>query len=1400
MKVFLAFFAWAILSGLLFQNELAAQSDGCSSATVISVTATCSSPVAGTTTGATQTISGCVGTADDDVWYTFTATSTNHIITVTPSVGMDPVVQLFSGACSTLISLKCMDLSFTGDAETIYATGLTPGTDYTIRVYDYYTGSGTGDFTICVTDAPAAPSNDACASATLLNVFSSCTPTSGTTVSATLSQAGCAGTADDDVWYKFVATNSVQTITVSPYGTMDPVLELFEGICGAFTSIQCEDNGFSGDNEEIQAVGLIPGTTYYIRVYDYYSSNGGGDFDICITGSPTPTPTNDDPCDAIQLPPVTSACDYLSFTTTGATTTLTAPTPASCVGGASPAQGGFNNTPQPKDVWFAITVPSSGAISIMAEPSYGFNDAVMALYSGACSSLTQIACSDDHNYPGPGNDYKPFLLATGLTPGATVYLRYWAFNGNITGDFGLCVTTPTNDNCDNALYICDLNGYEGTTSAAYTVDRPGNMRGNAEMNNPPTYTYTNGTCQGGIFGLGGAWGSGAPNCDVQINNNSWIRFTAAADTATLIVDIYDCYVGNYPSGGIQMQIFSAANPCADFVPVSDFEEGSSQLTIQANGLVMGQDYYLMIDGFAGDICSYSITASAGVQFPDITASQNPICIGDTVTLYGPAGATAYDWDPSGATSQDIVVIPSTTETYVLEVTGVCDHRQLLEYEIIVNPLPTATASNNSPLCAGDALTLNAGGGNSYVWSGPASFSSSVQNPGVSGVSTSNDGTYTVTVTDINNCSNTATTAVTVNANPVSNAGTDQTIPFGTNTGLTGSGSGGSGSYQYAWSPASLLNDSTLAAPQTTNLNSSTIYTLVVTDLTTGCTHTDQVTVFISGGPLALNANANAGGVCYGDSVYLSSLVSGGSGSYTYTWSSNPGGFSGTATDTSFVPTTTTTYTLTVYDGFNTVIDSVEVTVYPLPTASASNTGPYCEGDNIALTAGTGTGYFWSGPNSWSGSGANPAISPAQVLNSGTYYVTVSNSYGCVDTASTNVVVNAVPIAGAANTGPYCSGDTVYLQASGGGTYAWSGPQSYSSSSQNPYILNATPSQSGSYIVTVTGSGSCTATATSTVTVNDLPAVSATGAGTYCEGDSLILYANGGNQYAWSGPNSFNSSSQSPQIIPAQTSNSGIYIVTVTDVNSCSDTAMLSVLVNPNPVVQIAGDDSLCLGDLLTLTGSGANTYLWSTSETQTSIQVSPITNTVYYLTGTSAGCSASDSLSVSVFPVPTAEAGEDTTIFSGESINLTGHGGTYYEWVPSDYLSDAFIANPVCTPDENMTYVLWVYNEYGCSDSDTVRVTLESECGEIYVPNAFSPNNDGKNEEFGVFNKCLLTLELKIFNQWGNMVFESSDINARWDGTFSGKDAESGIYSYYYTGTLTDESQVEGQGNFVLIR
>ncbi|HBG70532.1 MAG TPA: hypothetical protein DDX57_07085 [Bacteroidales bacterium] len=1390
-------FGMFVSAALMFSAvETQAQSDGCSAASAIPITLNCSSPVAGTTATATQTIAGCVGTADDDVWYSFTATATSHIITVTPSAGMDPVLQLFSGDCATLTSMNCMDQGFTGEAETIYATGLTIGVVYKIRIYHYFTGFGSGTFTVCITTAPPAPTNDNCSNATLLNVNATCVATAGTTVSATLSQTGCAGTADDDVWYRFVATNAVQTIQVTPTGTADLVLELFSGTCATLTSLYCVDQGFSGDAENISAVGLIPGTTYYIRTYDYYTGNGGSIFNICIIGTPTPTPTNDEPCDAIQLPPVTSSCAYLSFTTTNATTTLSAPTPASCAGGSSPMQGGFSNTPQPKDVWFAITVPSSGVISIMAKPGYGFSDAVMALYSGSCSSLTQIACSDDNNYPLTANDLRPFILASGLAPGSTVFLRYWAYSGNTTGDFGFCITTPTNDACSTALYICDLNGYKGTTGEAYTPDRPGNMRGNAETNNPPLYTYTAGTCQGGIFGAGGVWGSGATNCDVQINNNSWLRFTASNDSAVLNVDVYDCYAG----AGIQMQVFSAGSPCASFTPVSNFEESGIHFEITARGLTIGSDYYLMIDGFAGDICNYTISAESGVQFPNITAAQDPICAGSTTTLFGPPGATAYHWYPGGQTTQNISVNPATTMTYSLEVTGVCGYRQYLNYTLDVNQAPTAAASSNSPRCVGTTVNLTGSGGTSYLWSGPNGFTSSSASPSISNATATNAGPYNLTVTNAAGCSSTTSTTVAINSNPTANAGSPQTIPFGTNTTLTGSASGGSGSFMYSWSPSGSLVNPNVLSPQTTNLTTTTVFTLTVTDQVTGCMSTSQVTVNVSGGALSVIAQTDAPGVCSGNGVTLTALASGGSGSYNYSWSSNPTGFSSTDDNPYLVPSGSTIYSVTVSDGFNSATSAINVNVYPQATATASNTGSYCAGQNIQLNATGGTTYSWSGPNGFSSSLANPTISSSTTLHAGTYSVIVTTANGCTDSETTNVVVNSIPVASAINDGPHCAGETVNLTATGGISYAWSGPAGFNSSAANPAITAATPAISGTYAVVVSGTGGCTSTASSVVTVNSLPTVSCSNGGPYCTGESIMLSALGASDYYWAGPAGFSSSSQTPEITTAQLTHAGTYTVVGTDLNGCLNSSNTTVVVNQSPDININGDTEICENETTVLSASGATTYAWNTGAATSSITIGGITSATYLVTGTNGGCSDIDSISVIVNPNPTANAGIDTTIEEGATVQLNGSGGGTYSWLPSDNLSDPAIANPICSADDTTIYILLVTNQYGCTSTDTVIVMVDGDCGSIYVPNAFSPNNDQKNDVFGVMNRCLETLNLKVYNQWGNLVYETSDPNGRWDGNFDGTMSESGIYSYWFDGTLRDGTAVNGQGNFVLIR
>jgi len=688
------------------------QSDLCTNATQLIINSTCQPYLASTFTTSTN-LPGCVGNSDDDVWFKFTANTTSIQIQVNPSNNLDPVIQLFQGNCNNLSSMVCRDLGSTSQTEQISQSGLIIGNTYYIRVYHYGSGSGSGNFDICLTN-PVIPANNLCGNAISLNINSLCNSTSGTTLGATQSMNPCSGYSEDDVWYKFTANNSSINLLVTPTNIMDPVVQIYSGNCTNLTTVNCSDIGGIQQSENLNLVGLVNGQTYFIRVYDYYVGNPGN-FEICLSQTTGGTVINDDPCGAILLPEVSSACNYLEFNTTNCTASISAPTPNTCIGGSSPQIGGFSTLT--RDIWFKIIVPSTGQIHVTSEPNMGIGyvtDGVMALYSGTCSNLNQITCSDDYvNYPGISNDLLPMINASGLTPGSTVYLRYFGY-GSTFGKFGFCVSSSINDLCQNALYICDLNGYSGSTSPALTPDRPGNMRGNNEDLNGQN--MPDGINTGGIFGQSGPWGTGSANFDVTINNNSWIRFTADSTTATLGVSISNCWIGNYPQGGIQMQIFQGNN-CQDFVPVSDFKEGSTSFNLTANNLIPGEDYYLMVDGLGGDICSYTITANSGVLFPNIP-DQMPICQGDSLTITAPNGADSYLWTHNGSNQQSITISPAISETYSCEITGICGQKQLLETFITVkaNPEINISVIDSSNFCIGENISLQATGASSYIWS------------------------------------------------------------------------------------------------------------------------------------------------------------------------------------------------------------------------------------------------------------------------------------------------------------------------------------------------------------------------------------------------------------------------------------------------------------------------------------------------------------------------------------------------------------------------------------------------------------------------------------------------------------------------------------------------------------
>ncbi len=287
-------------------------------------------PCAGTpgTVGGATNPSGpptSVGTADDDVWYSFVATSPQHRITVTENVytnATDLVHQLFGGGSCPGSSATAL---FTSDPPEMLATGLTVGQTYYVRVYSYYAVPLTptaGAFTICVDQPSNVPTNDECAGAVPLTqaTTTTCTPTGGTVFGATQSPTTStgSGTADDDVWYSFVATSPAAAVALTNTGGLDLVVNLRTGPCGSSTSIRSGDQAgaTAGAIDSVIVRNLTAGQTYFVRVYSYLATPAtatNGTFTLCVT-TPPALPSTCAPPTALTAGSITITTATLGWT------------------------------------------------------------------------------------------------------------------------------------------------------------------------------------------------------------------------------------------------------------------------------------------------------------------------------------------------------------------------------------------------------------------------------------------------------------------------------------------------------------------------------------------------------------------------------------------------------------------------------------------------------------------------------------------------------------------------------------------------------------------------------------------------------------------------------------------------------------------------------------------------------------------------------------------------------------------------------------------------------------------------------------------------------------------------------------------------------------------------------
>jgi gliding motility-associated-like protein len=753
-------------------------------------------------------------------------------------------------------------------------------------------------------------------------------------------------------------------------------------------------------------------------------------------------------------------------------------------------------------------------------------------------------------------------------------------------------------------------------------------------------------------------------------------------------------------------------------------------------------YVSQVNNFTGCATHTTPVTVTVTAAPAVNAGINrSICSGSNLVLSGTSASnyTVLNWTKSGTgtfTNNGTLTptyTPSAADisagsvTLTLNATGSAPCGTFNDDMVLtIVPIPTANAGTDATICNGSSTTMSASGGTSYAWSPSTGLSATnISNPVANPTTATN---YTVTVTNAGGCSAIDNVTVNVYATVTANAGSDVSIPNGTSTTLSAA-SGGSGTYTYSWAPSASLVNANVQNPTTTNLSSNVTYTLTVTDNSTGCQKTDQVQVTVTGGALSVTASGTPNAICVGQSVSLVASSSGGFGTYTYTWASNPIGFSLTTTSpsVSVTPTTSTTYLVTVNDGFTSVTGTTAVTVNPLPAANAGSDVAICSGNSTPLSASGGNTYAWSPSTGLNATNiSNPTASPTSAI---TYIVTVTSAQGCQKTDNVTVSVNTLPTANAGSDISVCAGNSYNLSATGGNTYAW-GPSTGLSATNisNPI---ATPASTLMYSVTVTSLQGCTDADDITITVNMLPSANAGADQAICAGKSASLNATGGTSYSWSPSLGLSSpTGSSPIATPANTTS---YTVTVTNSNGCSSTDNMTVTVNPVPTANAGTDFPLCAGNSVNLGASGGGSYLWSPSTGLSATNIanptaSPANSITYNVLVTNAqGCTNSDDISITVNPLPLANAGADQSVCAGNTASLNATGGATYVWDHATSLSDANIANPTATPVSTTLYNVTVTTASGCSAIDNVNITVNP----LPVANAGSDLSmcNGKNAQ-----------------------------------------------------------------------
>jgi gliding motility-associated-like protein len=666
------------------------------------------------------------------------------------------------------------------------------------------------------------------------------------------------------------------------------------------------------------------------------------------------------------------------------------------------------------------------------------------------------------------------------------------------------------------------------------------------------------------------------------------------------------------------------------------------------------------------------------------------------------------------------------------------------------------------------------------------------------------GNYTVTLVVGNTfgCVDTITRNVTIiEKPPLTLSPKDTTYCALDSVSLRASSSFGAG--VYSWLPVTNIIGANTAEP----LVFPTVPTKYYVNFNiSGCTNTDSVMVRPVNNVTATIA-ASAPNICQEDTLQLT--ASSNYSNVKWQWQPAASLSSDTARQVKAFPSANTTYNLRVNWGKCTATASRAITVTPLAVPEAGpNTAICFKQDTARLSASGGVRYTWTpttgldNPNS-----PNPIATPTVTT---TYKVAVGVA-GCARTKtdSVTVLVRPLPDIQLTNDTLICSIDTLRLQTSNAGSVVWTPNYMINNLLDNRPLVS--PDVPTTYYVTMTDGFGCINRDSVKVDVKLFVTIDAGNDTTICLTDSLRLPTiSDALSYQWSpGLYMNNINSKNPVVRPAVPS---ITYRVLGNIGKCQSTDSITIRTVPYPVPDAGVFSTVCYGVSTLLNASGGSQYTWSPARFLSNRTVAnpsvinPTSTTLYTVTITDTlGCpkAVTDTVTLNVLPRVIASTGlRDTSIVIGQTLQFNASGGNRYTWSPSTWLNSSFGASPLAAPEENIVYKLLVTVEpFGCSASDSVKIKVFKLPPSFYVPTAFSPNGDGKNDVLRPIALGMRSLNyFRVYNRRGELVFFTNQLNKGWDGFYKGNPQDPQNFVWMAQGLTFDGQLITRKGNAVLVR